>query len=62
MHFKLNSHMMGSPTDQCSADGMNLVLMGHLDAKIMFWSYVKITATQANQILYPCANKAKYRK
>lgn len=54
--------MMGSATDQCSADGINLALTGHLDGKIIFWSYVKIAATQANQILYPCASKAKYRK
>lgn len=60
MHFKLNSHLMGSPTDQCSAD--NLALTGHLDGKIMFWSSVKIAATPANQILYPCASKVTYRK
>jgi len=62
MRFKLNSHMMGSPTDQCSADGINLVLTGHLHGKIIFWSYAKIAATQANQMLYSCASKAKYRK
>lgn len=49
--------MMGSLTGQCS--GINLSLIAHLDGKISFWEYVKITGTQANQILYPCANKAK---
>lgn len=62
MHFKLNSHLMASPTDRCSADSINLVLTGHLDGKIMFWSSAKIAATPANQIQYPCASKVTYRK
>lgn len=39
MHFKWNSHMMGSLTGQCS--GINLSLIAHLDGKISFWKYVK---------------------
>lgn len=53
---------MASPTDRCSADSINLVLTGHLDGKIMFWSSAKIAATPANQIQYPCASKVTYRK